>query len=177
VIDKVRIIKPIRTEAKNVKPLIFDGGNSIATYTYLSNVEYQILAHFEWNLQREDLAHDRNDGKHFSVAQRMLDRGGRRDIFLGTRECQAYVEPCKFHEGIGYYDDAGELSFGFMFHGFDYPDTTGKSELVSRFWRPTMFNGVIEFQRPECCTVRKYVRKMNAESPATVGLLEEGLFS
>ena len=36
-------------------------------------------------------------------------------------------------EGDGYYDEYGELSFGLMFHGFDYPSDTGKPELVSRF--------------------------------------------
>ncbi len=51
----------------------------------------------------------------------MIERGGRRDVFLGTRECQGYVEPCKFGEK-GFYDDYGEMSFGLMFHGFDYPD-------------------------------------------------------
>src|SRR5882724_12215016 len=59
-IDKVRIMRPIRTEAKNVKPLEFGGGNTLATYTYLADVEYQVIAHFEWNLLRDDLAGDRN---------------------------------------------------------------------------------------------------------------------
>ena len=45
-----------------------------------------------------------------------------RDRYLGWRECQAYVEPCIFNEGIGAYDDIGELSFGMMFHGFTYAD-------------------------------------------------------
>ena len=43
-------------------------------------------------------------------------------MYLGCRECQAYVEPCIFNEGIGAYDDIGELSFGMMFHGFTYAD-------------------------------------------------------
>ncbi len=176
VIDKVRIINPIRTEAKNIKPLEFSGGNTLATYTYLADVDYQVLAHFEWNLHRDDMIHDRIDGKHFNVAMRMIEKGGRRDIFLGARECQSYVEPCPFHEDEGYYDAAGEISFGLMFHGFDYPDTTGEQKLFSRFWRPTMKNGVIEFNRPEDCTIRKYVREMKSNPPKSVGLIEEGLF-
>ena len=47
----------------------------------------------------------------------MIERGGRRDVFLGTRECQAYVEPVKFGSGEGAYDNLGELSFGLMVHG------------------------------------------------------------
>jgi CRISPR-associated protein Cas5d len=47
-----------------------------------------------------------------------------------------------------------------MFHGFDYPDETGKNELWARFWRPVMRQGVIEFPRPEVCEIRKYIRPM-----------------
>ena len=47
-----------------------------------------------------------------------------------------------------------------MFHGFDYPDETGENNLQARFWRPTMTNGRIRFDRPEACTVRKLVRTM-----------------
>ena len=40
-IDRFRVMKAIRTEAKNVKPLEYGGGNTLATYTYLADVEYQ----------------------------------------------------------------------------------------------------------------------------------------
>lgn len=189
-IDKVRVMKTIRTEAKNVKPINISGiypsmrnpskkqepFNTLATYTYLADVEYQVVAHFEWNLQRHDMVHDRIEGKHFQVAQRMLDKGGRRDIFLGARECQAYVKPSNFGEGESKYDSGGELAFGLMFHGFDYPDVIGKPELHSRFWRPVMKDGVIEFERPEECTVRKFVREMQPNPPKSSGLEEKGLF-
>ncbi len=172
IIDKVRIMKMIRTESKSMKPLNYGGGNSLAIYTYLANVEYQVRVHFEWNLYREDLAQDRIDGKHFQIAQRMVNKGGRQDIFLGTRECQGYVEPCSFGEGKGDYDDAGELAYSLMFHGFDYPTETGKDELHSRFWQPVMRNGIVEFPRPEDCTIRKFVREMKAEHPSSLGLEE-----
>jgi len=97
IIDKVRVMKPIRTQPRNVKPLKYHAsGNDLAIYTYLADVEYQVQAHFEWNRNRPDLEHDRNEHKHHSVARRMIERGGRRDVFLGTRECQGYVEPCEF---------------------------------------------------------------------------------
>ncbi len=109
----------------------------------------------------------------------MLERGGRQDIFLGTRDCQGYVEPCRFGEGEGHYDGIKELGFGLMFHGFDYPDETGLDMLCSRFWRPFMKRGVIEFPRPEECPVRKDVRPMRAKgfqpSRNFSGLAEEGL--
>lgn len=168
IIDEVRIMKRIRTQTKGTKPLVFGGGNDLAIYTFLADVEYQVRAHFEWNLHRPELAEDRNMGKHATVAQRMLERGGRQDIFLGTRDCQGYVEPCEFGMGTGDYDGAGEVAYGLMFHGFDYPDETGmnenrEGELQVRFWRPTMQDGVIRFPRPEDCTTRKVVRPMTGK--------------
>lgn len=177
VIDQVRVMRRIRTQSKSMKPLDYGGGNSLAIYTYLADVEYQVQAHFEWNRFREDMAVDRDAGKHWHVAKRMIEKGGRQDIFLGTRECQGYVEPCVFGEGEGEYDGCGELAFGLMFHGFDYPDETGKNELHSRFWRPVMKDGVIVVQRPEECTIKKFVREMIPKPPKSVGLREEGLES
>lgn len=175
IIDKVRVIKPIRTQTRNARPIDYSGGNSLAIYTYLYDVAYQVRAHFEWNLFREDLKDDRNENKHYFIAKRMVERGGRRDVFLGTRECQAYVEPCVFGEGKGFYDQYGNLAFDLMFHGFDYPDEIGRSEFYARFWRPTMENGVITFLRPEQCDIRKFIRPMKADPPNTSGVEEPEL--
>lgn len=176
IIDKVRIMNAVRTHSSGLKPLKYNtGGNDLSIYTYLSDVEYQVQAHFEWNENRPDLVSDRNEHKHFWVAKRMIDRGGRRDVFLGTRECQAYVEPCAFGEDTGSYDELSQLQYDLMFHGFDYPTESGKEELEARFWRPLMKNGIIEFIRPEECTIRKLVRPMGKGMLKTIGLLEEGL--
>ncbi len=160
IIDEVRVINRIRTQTKGTKPLEFGGGNTLAIYTFLADVEYQVKAHFEWNQYRPELTDDRSEPKHHLIAKRMLERGGRQDIFLGTRDCQSYVEPCEFRSGPGHYDGAGELGFGLTFHGFDYPDETGENKLQSRFWRPTMVDGIIRFDRPEQCTTRKFIREM-----------------
>ena len=161
VIDEVRVMKRIRTQTKGTKPLKYGGGkNDLAIYTFLADVEYQVRAHFEWNSYRPELAEDRNEPKHHIIAQRMLERGGRQDIFLGTRDCQGYVEPCEFGSGYGHYDDPGELAFGVMFHGFDYPDETGDQKLGTRFWQPKMVDGVVRFARPEDCKIRKFIREM-----------------
>lgn len=161
IIDEVRVMNRIRTQTKGTKPLKFSGGNDLAIYTFLVDVEYQVKAHFVWNLHRPELAEDRIEAKHHCVARRMLERGGRQDIFLGTRDCQGYVEPFEFCSGVGHYDDAGELGFGLTFHGFDYPDETGENKLQGRFWRPTMVNGVIRFPYPKQCEVRKFIREMH----------------
>ena len=87
-IDAVRVLEPIQTEVKGIRPIKYHGGNDLAYYTYLKHVRYQVRAHFEWNDNRPELAGDRNENKHHKIAKRMNERGGRRDIFLGTRACQ-----------------------------------------------------------------------------------------
>jgi CRISPR-associated protein Cas5d len=163
-VDKVRVMKPLRTQTKGTKPLVWNaGGNSLAIYTFLRDVEYQVQAHFEWNEHRPELAGDRIDGKHFSIVNRSLEKGGRQDIFLGTRDCQAYVEPCEFGSGDSPYKDIEELSFGLMFHSFAYPDETGGNNLESLFWQATLKHGVLDFPRPEQCAIRRIVRPMSVK--------------
>ena len=161
VIDKVRILHPFRTQTKGVKPIRpTTGGNDLSIYTYLADVAYQVTARFVWNEHRPELKQDQIEGKHYEIAKRMLARGGRQDIFLGTRDCQGYVEPCRFGEGPGAYDDLEELAFGLMFHGFDYPDETGNSSFGARFWKPVMRKGIIEFPSP----LRKEIRPMKPKA-------------
>jgi CRISPR-associated protein Cas5d len=93
----------------------------------------------------------------------MLARGGRRDIFLGSRECQGYVEPCGFGSGEGCYDKDDELSFGFMFHSFDYPSETGVETLSARFWHEKMIKVIVQFPRPEACSCKRDIRPMKRE--------------
>ena len=176
VIDRARVMMPIRTQSKSVKPLKYGGGNELSIYTYLVDVEYRVQAHFEWNEFRPDMKEDRIDGKHFSIARRMIGKGGRQDIFLGTRESQGYVEPCVFEEGEGHYDQIDEIGYSLMFYGFDYPDETGEHKLYSRFWYPKMKRGVIEFPQPRSeDTMRRFVRNMVPNPPKSEGLQEGGL--
>ena len=107
----------------------------------------------------------------------MIKKGGRRDIFLGTRECQGYAETCVFGEEKGVYDEAGELAYGVMFHGFEYPDESGTNKLIGRFWKPVMKNGNVEFLPPEKCLTRKEIREMSPKPPNSSGLQEEGLLN
>jgi CRISPR-associated protein Cas5d len=168
VVDKVRVLRKIQTEAKNVKPLLMDGQygsnrHDLSIYTYLKDVEYQVQAHFEWNMNRPDLAEDRNEDKHYQIVRRMLEKGGRRDIFLGSRECQGYVEPCYFGDGEGCYDSEKELSYGLMFHSFEYPSESGVETLFARFWNVKIVNGVIDFPRPEACPHKREIGPMRRE--------------
>lgn len=160
VIDRCRVMKMIQTKTKGMRPISYlTEKTDLSYYTYLFDVEYQVEAHFEWNEQRPELIQDRNENKHWLIAKRMIERGGRRDIFLGTRECQGYVEPCEFGEDASAYDEIGEVNFGLMFHGFDYPDECGGDNIIGRFDEICMRKGIITFQRPEACKKRKAAGK------------------
>lgn len=165
VIDSVRIMNTIRTIRKGIRLIKYGSrGNGLAYYTYLENVKYQVKAHFEWNMNRPELECDRNEHKHHNIAKRMIERGGRRDIFLGTRECYAYVDSCTFKEGKSAYDDCGTIAYGLMYHGITYADEAINSEdkdsLTVRLWKPEMKNGIIDFIRPEECYIKRQIRKM-----------------
>lgn len=165
IIDAVRVMEQIQTEVKGIRPIHYqDGSNDLSYYTYLRHCRYQVRAHFEWNENRPELAADRNEHKHHNIARRMIAKGGRRDIFLGARECQGYVEPCVFGQGAGHYDELPELSLGMMYHGITYADEAYSDEtrgcMTARFWRPVMRRGVIEFLRPEQCPMTRTLRGM-----------------
>lgn len=163
-IDKVRVMNYIQFESKGIRPLKWTGGNDLSYYTFLKDCRYQVQAHFEWNMNRPELAEDRDENKHHNIAKRSIERGGRRDIFLGSRECQGYVEPCSFGDGKGAYDDSQELTFGLMYHGLTYADEAyndkTKDNMTKRFFYPVMKNGVIVFPRPEDCPKSEEVRRM-----------------
>lgn len=162
-VDAIRVMNRIQTESKSIKTLrINDGRSDLSYYTYLKDVEYQVLAHFEFNKNYQNLKSDWNENKHHNIAKRSIQKGGRRDIFLGVRECQGYVEPCDIGAGEGFYDTYGVLDLGVMFHGFDYPNESGKNELGRRLWRAKMCNGVIKFPMPEECedSLRQRIKEM-----------------
>ncbi len=166
IIDRVRVMNAIETEVKGIKPIKYnERGNDLAYYTYLKRCRYQVQAHFEWNLNRPEFEPDRNENKHHEIARRMVERGGRRDIFLGTRECQGYVTPCAFGEGEGAYDGVEEMGFGLMYHGITYADEAYSEKtqgcMTANFWYPVMRKGVVDFCRPEDCPLHKLIRPMS----------------
>ena len=168
IIDKLRVMNPIQTETKGIRPIKYQNDkNDLSYYTYLKDCRYQVQAHFIWNENRPELEKDRNENKHHNIAKRMIERGGRRDIFLGTRECQGYVNSCVFGEGQGFYDNIGELNFGMMYHGITYADEAyseeTKGKLTVRLWQAVMKNGIISFLPPWEC-IHSVKREMNMKA-------------
>ena len=162
-VDKVKIVNKIQTESKGIRPIKYSGGNDLSRYLYLKDVAYIVTCHFEFNTNRPELKEDHNENKHYFIAKRALSKGGRRDVFLGTRECQAYVEPINFEDEASYYDGMGEMEFGLQYHSLSYPDENGKGKLYTKLWYPKMVDGVIYFLRPEDCPKEIYIRDMESK--------------
>lgn len=165
IIDAVRVMKPIQTQVKGIRPIRYAGkSNELAYYTYLKDCRYQVRAHFIWNENRPELEQDRNEHKHHNVAKRMIKKGGRRDIFLGTRECQGYVEPCEFGDGKGFYDEIPEMAFDTTYHGITYADEAYSQEtegkMTIRLWHAVMEKGIINFPPPWKCPINRPVKEM-----------------
>ena len=78
-------------------------------------------------------------------------------MFLGTRECQAFVEP-EFQSGQSYYDDIpGEIAFWLCIMALPMQMRRfwkKKNKMTINFWRQLGRGGVIEFIRPEQCKKR-----------------------
>lgn len=142
----VRIMHPIITETMTLTRLnYFKSGRDISVYTYLRDVRYQVLARLEFaqEIPRETRL------KHFSILRRMLKRGGRRMIYLGTASCPAEIALTRFGTGEGYYD--GESAdFGLMYHSISY--RSGCACSVQLF-QCRMQRGIIVFPTPQDCPV------------------------
>lgn len=155
VIDSLKVIKSIKTETKGILYPMLDGKSDLFYHTYLKDVEYLVKFHFEWNENRPELSYDRNEKKHEQILIRSLKRGGRRDIFLGTRECLGYIDYIReeeFERGETAYQGES-MSYGLMFHSFVYPDESSNQDqegkLTSYFGPITMVDGRVDFIRPE----------------------------
>lgn len=159
-VDEVKVLKEIRTETKGILSMMKNGSKDLNYYTYLKDVEYLVKFHFRWNGNRRDLAHDRNEKKHEQILLRSMERGGRRDVFLGTRECIGHIMRIKerdYEAAKGFYAEK-TLPMGIMFHSFVYPDESYSEEhkdiLLSHFCAIVMENGVIRFKEPRDCEIK-----------------------
>lgn len=173
-IEEVKVLNEIKTEAMGARTLMMSGSNDLNSYTYLKDVSYLVKFHFEWNLNREDLAHDRNIKKHEAIMERSLKKGGRRDIFLGTRECYGFVEKIDKEEykNTKSFYDGQSLSFGIMFQEFIYPTEPG-GELVSCFSSITMNDGVIKFKDSKDCEIKNTLDTYSFKYPNEIKSVDQ----
>ena len=154
VVDEIKIINPIETHTIGVRALYNNGKPGLNYFTVLQNPQYLVKYHFEWNENRSDLKKDRNIKKHEAIMERSLKRGGRRDIFLGTREFVGYAESVSeedyVHDNSCY--KGQKLNLGYMFQEFIYPKEEGN--LISCYAATIMENGLISYGAAESCPIK-----------------------
>lgn len=165
-VDAVRVMNPIQMETECTKIVKWNSKDGdLAFSTYLTNVRYQVLAHYEWNMNRPEFTKDRDFKKYNAIIGRMIKTGRRTPIFLGVKDCLATsIEPCVFGEGEGTYDHAGTQVYGLMYHGTTYADEgyddETRNRITTNYFIPKMENGIITFPRPEECPVHYARHKM-----------------
>ena len=101
--------------------------------------------------------------------ERSLLKGGRRDIFLGTRECVGHVEAINeeaYLAAKSYYENQN-LSFGIMFHSFSFPSSDNE-KLQSYFTHTVMYNGIIHFKSQEECEFRNELSSYQIRPPKQI---------
>lgn len=174
VIEEVKVINEIHTETKGVRAMVGRGKADLNYVTYLKEPYYLVKYHFEWNDDRPDLDYDRNVKKHEAILERSLKKGGRRDIFLGTRECVGYVEYIteeEYEKTPSYYDNQTQ-SFGIMFHSFKYP-AKPDYPLKSLFTNTMMENGVIKFKSQDECEIENTLSQYDFKYPKIIKSVED----
>lgn len=179
VVDAVRVCSPIRTHVRGNRGFMIFGKNSninesdLFNKSYLVSVDYIIKFHFTWAMHREDLVNDRIMKKHTAIMERSIERGGRRSIFLGTRECTGFVEASteeEFNTAPSPYENQ-QFSYGLMFNEFIYPTTKG--ELFKACYAPiNMDNGIIQYPTVEEAAVIREINDYGYTEPNTVKSVE-----
>jgi CRISPR-associated protein Cas5d len=147
-------MNPIQTEVIGTRALVGNMKADLNYVSYLINVEYLVRFHMEWNDNRPDLVYDRNIKKHEAIMEKSIKRGGRRDIFIGTRECVAtaeYITKEEYMQAKSAYEGQ-VLSLGIMFQEFEYP-TDSNEPLKSYFKETFMKDGIIKFDSREKCEI------------------------
>lgn len=174
VIDEVKVINPIQTDTKGIRAMVGKGKADLNYVTYLSDPCYYVKYHFEWNDNRPDLDYDRNQKKHEAIAERSIKKGGRRDVFLGTRECVAYVEEVTEdeYEAVKSFYENQTLSFGITFHSFKYP-VSPEQPLIACFTNTVMEDGVIVFKDQDECEVQNELSAYDFKYPKQIKSVEE----
>ncbi|MCY2953165.1 MAG: type I-C CRISPR-associated protein Cas5c [Planctomycetota bacterium] len=156
VIDRLHVLKPIRfaqirrnevgckASAANARAAMRAGTGNIGIYveekrqqraaTVLKSVAYLIDAHFDITGGQD------NAGKHLDIFNRRVAAGQCfQRPYLGCREFAAHFGPVIDATESPPVELAGERDLGFMLHDIDF-----KHDMMPRFFRAKMRNGVID---------------------------------
>lgn len=152
------LINEVKTATITKRPFVASERRMQKMQTYLYYVRYMVEAHFEWSGKQPE---DEDLVKHMCIFERALDAGGRRDVFLGMRECSAVVTPLskefldkpakerfdafvemwrKEHQGFS-------LNVGCMFHSWDWGSGKDGTDTPT-FFHAQVICGVLEYPHP-----------------------------
>jgi CRISPR-associated protein Cas5d len=149
------MVNEVKDQIITQRPFVSHERRMQKMQTYLRNVHYIIEAHFEWSGK---VPEDENLQKHMCIFERSLSAGGRRDVYLGTRECSAIAEPVNVS-----FDDFVEkqqnswrengqkglnYDVGLMFHGWEWGTCEDGSD-TPVFFRATVSDGVLKYPHPD----------------------------
>lgn len=158
--SRVLIMKPIRYQNIMInevrgsiittQPFIAPDRRIQKMQTYLYDVQYIIEAHFKWSGKEPN---DENLGKHLDIFRRSLEAGGRRDVYLGTRECSAIVEPIgqSFDDFVKEWRQTNsglDLDVGMMFYGWEWGAGNEGTDNPT-FCKAQVRRGVLEYPHPD----------------------------
>lgn len=174
VVTEVKVLNQIQTELHGVRALLHNYAADLSYVSYLADVDYLVKFHFVWNDARQDLIQDRIPNKHEAIMARSIKKGGRRDTFLGTRECLGLVDAIsqeEYESAKSYYDGI-TIDLGIMFHSFSYP-TDKKEPLKSYFTQTVMENGVVIFKPQEECDIVNTLSTYTFKVPGDIKSVED----
>ena len=99
-------------------------------YTYLSDVRYQILAHYEIDLSSLSKKDTMIAFVHDQEIKHAIETGGQRIVKLGKKSSGiAIVKKAEWKSGVGYYDELGCSEKIPMFYEFKFRERKGKREI------------------------------------------------
>lgn len=174
VVTEVKVINQIQTELHGVRALLHDYSADLSYVSYLSDVEYLVKFHFIWNENREDLIQDRLPNKHEAIMERSIRKGGRRDVFIGTKECFGLIDEIsqEEYETTSSYYDGVIIDLGIMFHSFAYP-TDKTRPLKSYFTKTVMENGVVKFNPQSECEIENTLSSYAFKTPDQIKSVDD----
>ena len=164
VIDECRVINRIKfAPIPRTDPFKNFGKSERYIYQYLTGCKYVVKAHFEIDKKVKEPLRYYSLSKINNAVKAEIRRGGEGGVFLGCRECQAFVHDGENEELMGYYDDFDELDLGEMFHSFSFPDSSSPY-VRANSWHVVMRKGIIKFPRPRECEHRRNLYKLKRHS-------------
>ena len=156
VIEKCRVMKeikyqeiPIKTPHYREKSERQSKNVRIFNYSFLSDVEYQIRAHYVIDKSFINDTHGYCAFVHDDEIEKSITDGPERIVSLGKGTTGiAIVRPCEWGEGSSFYDNHGISESIVMFHSFLFDKKDWERKITDvGFCRQFMNEGIVDFEK------------------------------